>query len=127
MVLSIHMNEYAGRSQSGPQVFYREGCPSGRLLAGAVQEAMNERLEPPKKRTALGGDYYILTLGLPSVLVECGFLSNAKEERKLLDEEYRGRVAQSVAAGVLAWQSLGQEKPEPLPAVDRSGEPHDET
>ncbi len=33
MVLSIHMNEYAGRSQSGPQVFYREGCPSGRLLA----------------------------------------------------------------------------------------------
>ena len=127
MVLSIHMNEYAGRSQSGPQVFYREGCPSGRLLAGAVQEAMNEQLEPPKKRTALGGDYYILTLGLPSVLVECGFLSNAKEERKLLDEEYRGRIAQSVAAGVLAWQSLGQEKPEPLPAVDRSGEPHDET
>lgn len=127
MVLSIHMNEYAGRSQSGPQVFYREGCPSGRLLAGAVQEAMNEQLEPPKKRTALGGDYYILTLGLPSVLVECGFLSNAKEERKLLDEEYRGQVAQAVAAGVLAWQSLGQEKPEPLPAVDRSGEPHDET
>jgi len=42
MVLSIHMNEYAGRSQSGPQVFYREGCPSGRLLAGAVQEAMDD-------------------------------------------------------------------------------------
>ena len=44
MVLSIHMNEYAGRSQSGPQVFYREGCPAGRLLAGAIQEAMNETL-----------------------------------------------------------------------------------
>ena len=74
MVLSIHMNEYAGRSQSGPQVFYREGCPAGRLLAGAIQEAMNETLAPKKKRSALGGDYYILTLGRPSVLVECGFI-----------------------------------------------------
>lgn len=49
MVLSIHMNEYAGRSQSGPQVFYREGCPAGRLLAGAIQEAMNETLAPKKE------------------------------------------------------------------------------
>ena len=56
MVLSIHMNEYAGRSQSGPQVFYREGCPAGRLLAGEIQEAMNENLSPKKTRTALGGD-----------------------------------------------------------------------
>ena len=48
MVLSIHMNEYAGRSQSGPQVFYREGCPAGRLLAGAIQEAMNRNARPPK-------------------------------------------------------------------------------
>ena len=57
LVLSIHMNEYAGRSQSGPQVFYREGCPAGRLLAGAIQETMNEELSPKKTRAALGGDY----------------------------------------------------------------------
>ena len=122
MVLSIHMNEYAGRSQSGPQVFYREGCPAGRLLAGAVQEAMNQQLEPRKTRSALGGDYYILTLGVPSVLVECGFLSNAQEEAKLLDENYRQKIAQAVAAGVLSWYALEGEKPQPLPAVDRSHE-----
>ena len=127
LVLSIHMNEYAGRSQSGPQVFYREGCPAGRLLAGAIQDAMNENLSPQKTRTALGGDYYILTLGVPSVLVECGFLSNAKEEALLLTEAYRQRVAQAIASGVLAWAGLPEEKPEALPAVDRSGEAHAET
>ena len=127
LVLSIHMNEYAGRSQSGPQVFYREGCPAGRLLAGAIQDAMNENLSPQKTRTALGGDYYILTLGVPSVLVECGFLSNAKEEALLLTEAYRKRVAQAIASGVLAWAGLPEEKPEALPAVDRSGEAHAET
>lgn len=127
MVLSIHMNEYAGRNQSGPQAFYREGCPAGRLLAGAIQGAMNEKLSPKKTRTALGGDYYILTLGVPSVLVECGFLSNAKEEALLLTEDYRQRVAQAIASGVLAWANLPEEKPQALPAVDRSGEPHAET
>ena len=121
VLLSIHMNEYAGRSESGPQVFYRENCPAGRLLAGAMQQAMTAQLAPKKEREALGGDYYILTLGIPGVLVECGFLSNREEEAMLLTEEYRERVATAIAAGVLAWHTLPQQKPEPLPAVDRSG------
>ena len=123
IVLSIHMNEYAGRAQSGPQVFYREDCPAGRLLAGAVQESMNEALSPKKERTALSGDYYILTLGVPSVLVECGFLSNREEEALLLTAEYRQRIAGAVAQGVVAWNALGDVRPEPLPATDRSDEP----
>lgn len=123
LVLSIHMNEYAGRAQSGPQVFYREGCPAGRLLAGALQQAMNEELSPKKDRTALGGDYYILTLGVPSALVECGFLSNKQEEALLLTQEYRQKVAQAIAQGVIAWAQLPGEHPQPLPAQDRSDEP----
>ncbi len=122
MVLSIHMNEYAGRSESGPQVFYREDCPAGRLLAGAIQEAMIEGLRPNRERPALGGDYYILTLGMPSVLVECGFLSNKAEEALLMTEEYRQRVAEAIVQGVMNWHALPQEKPQPLEAVDRSGE-----
>lgn len=122
LVLSIHMNEYAGRSESGPQVFYREGCPAGRLLAGAIQGAMIRGLAPEKERPALGGDYYILTLGVPSVLVECGFLSNKEEEAKLMQEVYRQQVAEAIAQGVLDWQALEIEKPQPLEAVDRSAE-----
>lgn len=59
---------------------------------------MNEKLSPKKTRTALGGDYYILTLGVPSVLVECGFLSNAKEEALLLTEDYRQRSRRRLPA-----------------------------
>ena len=122
MLLSIHMNEYAGRSESGPQVFYREGCPAGRLLAGAIQEAMIRGLNPAKQRPALGGDYYILTLGIPSVLVECGFLSHREEEQKLLEADYRQAIAEAIAQGVVDWQMLAAPKPQALEAVDRSGE-----
>lgn len=119
LVLSIHMNEYAGRGESGPQAFYREGCPAGRLLAGAMQEAMIAELKPKTKREALPGDYYILTMGVPSVLIECGFLSNREEEAMLLTEEYREQVAGAIAQGVMNWAALEGEKPQPLEKVNR--------
>lgn len=100
MVLSVHMNEYRVRSESGPQVFYREGCAAGRLLAGCVQEGLIAQLQPGKERACLAGDYFILQLDVPSVLVECGFISNPAEEKLLLDEAYQARVAEAVAAGV---------------------------
>lgn len=118
ILLSIHMNEYTNSRQSGPQVFYRDHCQAGQVLADAIQIAMNQGLKPNRERTINTGDYYILTLGLPSVLVECGFLSNAQEEALLQDEEYRERVAQSICEGVLAWAAL-PEHPESLPLQAR--------
>lgn len=108
MVISVHMNEYRSRSESGPQVFYREGSDSGRLLAGCIQEALIAALQPAKKRAALPGDYFILQLDVPSVLVECGFISNAQEERLLLTEEYQARVAEAIADGVVEFVQLTQ-------------------
>jgi N-acetylmuramoyl-L-alanine amidase len=99
MVLSIHMNEYRARSESGPQVFYREGSNTGRLLAGCMQEALVSRLAPKKVRTALPGDYFILQLEAPSVLIECGFLSNPAEEQKLLTSEYQALLGEAIAQG----------------------------
>lgn len=106
MVLSIHMNEYRDRRQSGPQVFYREGSDAGRLLAGCLQEALVQSLQPPKQRAAMAGDYFILQLDVPSVLIECGFLSNAREEKLLLDGAYQQRIAGAVAEGVCMYLSL---------------------
>lgn len=106
MVLSIHMNEYRQRSQSGPQVFYRQGCDSGRLLAGAMQEALIAALSPRKERSAMAGDYFILQLDVPSVLIECGFISNAAEEKLLLSADYQVKLGQAIADGVESYAAL---------------------
>ena len=108
MVLSVHMNEYRVRSESGPQVFYRAGCDGGRLLAGCIQEAMISALRPRRERSAMAGDYFILQLAVPSVLIECGFISNPEEEKLLLTEDYQARLAETVTAGVVEFLQLGQ-------------------
>jgi N-acetylmuramoyl-L-alanine amidase len=100
LLVSIHMNEYRDRSVSGPQVFYRKGADLSRLLAGCVQEALIQALQPPKERAAQAGDYYILRLEIPSVLVECGFISNPREEKLLLDKAYQKRLGKAVAQGI---------------------------
>lgn len=107
MVLSIHMNEYRARAESGPQVFYREGCDAGRLLAGCMQSALITHLQPSKQRAAMAGDYFILQLEVPSVLIECGFISNPAEEKLLLSADYQARLGEAIAAGVMEFVQLG--------------------
>ena len=108
LLLSIHMNEYRMRAESGPQVFYRAGQEDSRLLAGCIQEALITRLQPQKQRTAMAGDYFILQLDVPSVLVECGFISNPSEEKLLLTPEYQAKIGEAIAQGVTEYMRLGR-------------------
>ena len=105
-VISIHMNEYRSRNESGPQVFYRAGQADSRLLAGAIQASMIAQLSPKKERQAMAGDYFILSLNIPSVLVECGFLSNSQEEKMLLDRAYQQKLSVAIAAGIAEFFAL---------------------
>lgn len=109
ILLSVHMNQYHSARESGPQVFYRKTHQHSRLLAGCIQKTMIEDLQPKKERAALAGDYYMLSLDIPSVLVECGFISNPEEERMLLDEAYQKQLAEAVCRGVCAFVTLRQD------------------
>lgn len=104
--LSIHMNEYRSRREQGPQVFWQRGGQAGQLLAQTLQSALIRELNPPRQRQALAGDYYVLRGPLPSALVECGFISNAQEEKLLLSSEYQHRFGQALAAGLCDYLSL---------------------
>ena len=115
MVISIHMNEFRSRSQAGPQVFYRKGKDEGRLLAGIMQQAMIQGLSPKHRRVAQSGDFFILTLDIPSVLVECGFISNPEEEKLLLTQEYQQKIAKAIAAGAVEYVQLARRLMESQP------------
>ena len=102
-VISVHLNSFpADRSRRGGQVFFKAGDAAGQALAAAVQERFNAlggtALQP------LRGDYYMLNCTeYPSVIAECGFLSNAEDEHLLCTEEYREQVAYAVFCGALAY------------------------
>ncbi len=104
-VLSVHQNTFpSDTSRRGGQVFFREGSAAGEALAVSIQARLNAL--SGKSVSALKGDFFMLECAdCPSALVECGFLSNAEEERLLLTDEYQGKVARAVFEGVLSFLS----------------------
>lgn len=110
IVISIHMNKFQDSSVSGPMAFYYEKSAEGKKLAQLIQEQLNEYLKPPKPRTFKPEDYFMLRNGeCPCILVECGFLSNEREEGLLQKDEYQEKCAKAIYKGVDAYfeQRLG--------------------
>lgn len=98
LVISIHCNSYPVGSVKGAQVFY--AGEKGEQVAGTVQKYFNEVLNE-KPRTAAVGDYYILKCSeFPSILCECGFLSNPQEENMLISASYQQKVAYTIYTAV---------------------------
>ena len=92
LVVSIHQNSFPGASSvRGPRVFHAANSTDGRTAAAHIQNSMNSALG--SNAPAAVGNYFILTAtAFTSVLIECGFLTNAEEERLLNSAEYQQRM-----------------------------------
>lgn len=102
-VVSIHMNSFPNSEARGSQVFYDEDSEGGHALAQAVQESLYKNIDYSKK-TPKVADYYILKCSdVPSVLIECGFLSNSDEEILLQKNDYMQNFCYSVFCGILMY------------------------
>lgn len=103
MVISLHMNSFSSDQVRGAQVFYAEKAESGKAFAESVQKSLHESIDYAKS-TAKVGDYYILNCSPnPSILVECGFISNAEEEQLLLDSSYRQKFCYQIVCGIISY------------------------
>ncbi|MBR1676712.1 MAG: N-acetylmuramoyl-L-alanine amidase [Clostridia bacterium] len=98
VMISIHLNHYSSPERKGAQAFYKSGDEEGLRLANCIQKQFKEGKE--REYSPLVGDYYVLNESeCTSVLLECGFLSNPEEERLLMSEDYRKRLAYLIYKG----------------------------
>lgn len=103
LVVSIHMNKFRDRTISGPMVFFMKGSEEGRTLAESVIRCICESTGR-SPRPANPEDLFVLRVPeVPSILVECGFLSNADDEAKLVTEEYQRLLARGIADGIAGY------------------------
>ena len=102
IAVSIHQNSYPEEEVKGAQVFYFTHSEEGKKMAEMMQE--NFRLANPENhRQAKGnGTYYMLKkTEIPTIIVECGFLSNWEEAEKLVTPEYQEKTAQIICDGIM--------------------------
>ncbi len=106
--ISVHQNKFEDSSQHGTQVFYSGNDERSKELAEAIQTSVTLTLQRKNDRVVKksgSGIYLLYHAKIPAVLVECGFISNSDELKKLKDESYRMKLAILIADGLLKYLS----------------------
>lgn len=102
VLISIHQNHFDDEREWGMQVWYSPNDDVSKILADEILNYTKHNIQPENKRENKKSDssYYIIHKAkVPSVMVECGFMSNKAENEKLQNEIYQKDIAFSVFAG----------------------------
>ncbi|MBE6148477.1 MAG: N-acetylmuramoyl-L-alanine amidase CwlD [Firmicutes bacterium] len=101
LYLSIHLNYLTDSSYFGPQVFYNT---NEKKLALILQKSLNNVAKSDRNIKLIPSETYMYKrLNVPGLLIECGFLSNASERKKLNSESYQQKISEAITKGVIEY------------------------
>jgi len=96
--VSVHFNSASRAGANGIETYYYRGDSVG--LAASIHRNV-VATAPSENRGIRRRGYYVLRrTAIPSVLVECGFLTNPTEGNYALRSSYRQQLAESIARGI---------------------------
>ena len=103
VLLSVHQNNHSAKSASGAQVFFHDDSESV-LWAQHTQHLLRETLgtDPKREATRIAKKVYLMNhINCRAILVECGFLSNPREDQLLQQEDYQTKLAMVLMSAYL--------------------------
>lgn len=105
IAVSIHMNKFPQTQYFGAQTFYPPKSPDSQKLATLIQDSLIKSVDPNNIRVAKEKNdptpiVIFRDIKTPTVVVECGFLSNAEEEKKLAAKEYQEKIVLAIKDGI---------------------------
>lgn len=110
LAVSVHLNKFPQTQYWGAQTFYPHKSPESQKLAEDIQGQIKKTADSQNNRSALvrgkPDDLPIVLfadLKKPTVVVECGFLSNPEDEQRLNSDEYQQKMAVSIKDGILQY------------------------
>jgi len=103
ILVSVHLNKISGEQYYGWQTFYQKENEKSKTLAGLVQSNLNYYITRENKRTIMPiSNIYLMDHSeIPSVIIECGFLSNAEDTKLLQTDTYQNNIAWGIYAAIM--------------------------
>jgi N-acetylmuramoyl-L-alanine amidase len=74
------------------------------FMAETVQDSMSKSLNLVNRGVKQAGFYVLGGAAMPAILIEIGFLTNRKEEKKLATTEHREALARAIYAGLAEYK-----------------------
>lgn len=144
--VSIHFNSSSAGSVGGVETFFADQksplnedwtwvgffsrgddvqvhLDNGEELAGFIEASLVTRMDAGNRGIHSKGLYVVRHTRAPAVLVEAGFLSNPLENQLLRNEEYRQRLANAIAEGIMTYEKSQHAAPPPDKLATSLAEP----
>ncbi len=105
LFLTIHLNSFSQSRYYGAQTFYQKNSDEGKKLSKFIQEELRRVLDNNNNRVALARDsvYLLREIDSTAILIECGFLSNAREAELLNQPQYQEKIAWAIYTGIIRY------------------------
>lgn len=100
--VSIHYNDSKSGGSGLESYYHYSGSYS---LAAYIEAYLVQRTKLPN-RGVKHANFHVIraTTRNPAVLIECGFVSNSTERSRMMTGEFRARLAEGIAQGIVAYK-----------------------
>ena len=105
VLISIHQNKFPSAVVSGAEVMYADNDGS-KALGLITQDNLVSLLDTSNRRVARPAPKELLltsSVNCPTILVECGFMSNPQEAQKLASNAYQLKIAAILAGSYVQY------------------------
>ena len=106
ILVSIHVNSYEDSAVHGLETYCNTQTPGSEALAQMLFDSVRGNTGANARMVHTDSKFKVVYLThIPACLVETGYFTNAAERRKLLDAQYREKIAQGIVNGIEKYQN----------------------
>lgn len=113
LLVSIHQNYFEQTKYCGAQVFFAKTGGS-KALAERIQQFLRENVDAANHRQCKPSQsvYLMEHIECTGVLIECGFLSNYEEAKRLQTDAYQKKLSAAICGAITEYLSEREERHE---------------
>lgn len=113
LLVSIHQNYFEQTKYCGAQVFFAK-TDGSKALAERIQQSLRENVDAANHRQCKPSQsvYLMEHIECTGVLIECGFLSNYEEAKRLQTDAYQKKLSTAICGAITEYLSEREERHE---------------
>ena len=113
LLVSIHQNYFEQTKYCGAQVFFAK-TDGSKALAERIQQSLRENVDAANHRQCKPSQsvYLMEHIECTGVLIECGFLSNYEEAKRLQTDAYQKKLSAAICGAITEYLSEREERHE---------------
>ena len=100
MYISIHLNSSTSSKWNGIQIFYSNVLKENKILGNVITNTLKKNMKNIRELKKENSYYMYSKIKVPGILLEAGFISNANDNYKIRQKNYRNTLLNNIALGI---------------------------